>query len=122
MTNACRNALDAARARVTDLEREAARLRKRNAELTAMAPEEVLRGEQAAPIAADKPAPSGFARTMVVLAQLCFGIALVAVAGPRIQTVPYAPHPGYAAIFAALGFVCWCCSGFQPLWRSRRQR
>ena len=117
MTTAYRDDLEATRARVRDLEREAERLRKRNAELTSMHAEHLEPREKTEPSAAREPEPSDFAKVMATIAKLCFAIALVALGGPKIQAVPYTPHPGYAAIFAALGFLFWCFSGFPRLWR-----
>lgn len=112
MSDAYRDDLDAARARVSDLEREAEQLRKRNAELEARDHAPVV---EAPP--APAPEPSTVTKFMVSATRVCLAISLVAVTGPRFQHAPYSPHWAVAGIGLGLGFLFWWGSGFQRFWR-----
>jgi hypothetical protein len=123
MSTAYRDDLDAARARVGDLEREAERLRTRNAELTAKNREKVEPSEKPEPIAAPEPEPSAFAKTMSFLTILSLASAAFALGFRKYHhDPPPAVHPGWAAIFLALAFVFWCFSGFRNPWRQWDRR
>jgi hypothetical protein len=116
MSDAYRDDLDAARARVSDLEREADRLRKRNAELEAR---EDAAEVQPPPAPAPAPAPevSATAKFMVSATQVCLVLSLCLVAGPRFHTGPYTPHWVLAGICLGFAFLCWWGSGFRRLWK-----
>ena len=112
MSDAYRDDLDAARARVSDLEREAEQLRKRNAELEA---------REHAPEVQPPPAParevSTTAKFMVSATRVCLVLALCLMTGPRFHTGPYTPHWVLAGICLGLAFLCWWGSGFRRLWK-----
>ena len=112
--NAYRDDLEAALARVSDLEREAERLRRRNAELEARDQAPVV---EAPP--APAPGPSTADKFMLSVTRLCLAISLVAVTGPRFQHAPYSPHWAVAGIGLGLGFLFWWGSGFQRFWRRK---
>jgi hypothetical protein len=113
MSDAYRDDLDAARARVSGLEREAERLRKRNAELEARDHAPVV--EPPAPL----PEVSATARFMTSATRVCLAISLLAATGPRFQHAPYSPHWGVAGISLGLAFLFWWGSGFQRFWRRK---
>ena len=117
MSDAYRDDLDAARARVSDLEREADRLRKRNAELEARdhAPE-----VKAPPAPVSAPEVSTTAKFMVGATRVCLVLALCLVTGPRFHTGPYTPHWVLAGICLGFAFLCWWGSGFRRLWKVNR--
>lgn len=97
-----RDGLEAAQVRASDLEREAEQLRKRNVDPAAS--EEARK-------------PSKLAAAMAASAKACFIMAIVAVGGSTHSSIHRAPNPTLALIFLAVGAVCWCCSGFRPLWK-----
>lgn len=113
MSGAYRDDLGAARARVDDLEREAAQLRARNAQLESVARQKRDARQDAQQPEAEQ--PSAAVRAMVVLTRICIGIGVVALGGSRYSHPP-TPHPVPALIAFALASVFWCCSGFRRVW------
>lgn len=115
MSGAYRDDLGAARARVGDLEREAAQLRARNAQLESVARQKREARQIAQQPEAEATQPSAAVRAMVVLTRICVGIGVIALGGSRHEHPPIS-HPVPALIAFALAFVFWCCSGFRRVW------